>query len=182
MNTVKFNYSQICSNLLKDLPQRQREVLSRRFALSNKVSDGDETERETLESIGKEFGITRERVRQIEKDAISRLKPEITDKKYQKIFQCFKDYFKKSGDLKKEDLLLLELVGGKKQTGKNQIFFLLNLNEQFERAGETDDFYSLWTINQNSLGTAASKSAREMPCSALEGIAPPPPGSGNQSL
>jgi len=154
ISMTKFNYSQICSNLLKDLPQRQKEVLFRRFALSAKISDGGEAKRETLESIGKEFGITRERVRQIEKDAISRLKPEITDKKYQKIFQYFRDYFKKSGDLKKEDSLLLELVGGKKQTGKNQIFFLLNLNEQFERAGETDDFYSLWTINQNSLGAA----------------------------
>ena len=113
-----FNYYQICSNFLKDLPRKQGEVLSRRFGLNPPAGGG---RRETLESIGKDYGITRERVRQIEKDSFLRLKPEI--RKNQKVFQYFKVYFKKRGDLKKEEVLLDELAG---QKLKNQILRIFN--------------------------------------------------------
>lgn len=139
---MKFNYSQICSNLLKSLPKRQETVISRRFGLKN-------GRRETLEFIGKDYGVTRERVRQIEKDGFSRLKPEI--KKYQKVLQYFSQYLKNRGNLKKEDLLLEEL-GGK--NWKNQVYFLLTLGENFERLTENNEFYSFWTINQNSSALA----------------------------
>ena len=48
------------------LPERQRDVISLRFGLGG----GEPT---SLEQIGKELGITRERVRQIEADALRRL-------------------------------------------------------------------------------------------------------------
>ncbi len=138
----KFNYHQICSGLLNDLPKRQREVISRRFALSGAA----DKERETLESIGQYFGITRERVRQIEKDTLFKLKP--NTKKYQKLFQYFRDYLKRSEGLKKEDILLADL-GGK--NWQNQVYFLLTLSDGFERLGETEDFYSFWTTDSNSV-------------------------------
>ena len=60
---MEFNYQTVChSNLLKDLPERQKDVLSRRFGLRG--------ERQTLESIGRNYDITRERVRQIEEDGL----------------------------------------------------------------------------------------------------------------
>ena len=136
------NYQKICLELISALSQRQNEVVLRRFGLKG-------GERETLESIGQDFGITRERVRQIEEDGLERIKPEA--KKYQKIFQNFKQYLKKSGDLRKEETLLEDL-GGK--SWKNQIYFLLNLDANFKKCGETDEFYPLWLINQNSLGKA----------------------------
>lgn len=46
--------------------EREREIISRRFGLFDR--------RETLEQIGELLGITRERVRQLEKSAITRLK------------------------------------------------------------------------------------------------------------
>jgi len=48
------------------LPERQRDVISLRFGLGGR-------EPTSLEEIGKELGITRERVRQIEADALRRL-------------------------------------------------------------------------------------------------------------
>lgn len=141
-NGVNFNYPQICKELLNDLPQRQKEIILRRFGLKT-------GQKETLESIGQDYGITRERVRQIEEDGILRLKPKLG--KYQKIFQYFIAQLKATGDLRKEDILL-EQLGNKKW--KNQVYFLLTLEEHFERFGETDDFYSLWTINRSSLNLA----------------------------
>jgi RNA polymerase sigma factor (sigma-70 family) len=52
---------------LAELPEREQEVLKMRFGL-----DGDPTPL-SLEQIGKTLGLTRERVRQIESDALQRL-------------------------------------------------------------------------------------------------------------
>jgi len=52
---------------LGDLPDRQREILARRFGLMG-------YEASTLEAVGEEVGLTRERVRQIQIDALARLK------------------------------------------------------------------------------------------------------------
>jgi len=147
---IKINYIQICSKILKTLSPRQKEVILRRFALQATAFPGEGGDkRETLESIGKDLDITRERVRQIEKDGFLRLKPEI--KKYQRIFNYFKDCLKKTGNLRKEESLLLELAGRRLQ---NEVYFLLTLGEDFERFGETKDFYSLWTIDQKSWNLA----------------------------
>lgn len=52
---------------LMRLTEKQREVVERRFGLNGH-------ERATLEEVGNEIGVTRERVRQIQMDALSRLR------------------------------------------------------------------------------------------------------------
>lgn len=52
---------------MHELTDKQGEVLSRRFGLNGYDSD-------TLENVGKEIGLTRERVRQIQIEALKRLK------------------------------------------------------------------------------------------------------------
>ena len=52
---------------LDDLPDRQREILARRFGLMGYDAS-------TLEAVGEEVGLTRERVRQIQIDALARLR------------------------------------------------------------------------------------------------------------
>jgi RNA polymerase nonessential primary-like sigma factor len=52
---------------LDELPNRQREILARRFGLMG-------YEASTLEAVGEEVGLTRERVRQLQIDALARLK------------------------------------------------------------------------------------------------------------
>ena len=137
---MHFNYQQICQNLIKDLFQRQKEIISCRFGLGK-------NEQETLASIGKRLGITRERVRQIEKDTINRqIKPKL--KKCQEVFKYFRQYLKKSGGVKKETILLKQL-GNKKN--KAEICFLLSLDPSFKRYKESPNFYSLWTNKESSL-------------------------------
>jgi RNA polymerase nonessential primary-like sigma factor len=51
---------------LEELPEKQREVVVRRFGLLN-------NKQEALDQVGREVGLTRERVRQIQIDALRRL-------------------------------------------------------------------------------------------------------------
>jgi len=134
---MEINYQKICKDFLKDLPERTREVISRRFGLSVIGA-----EKETLEQIGKSYDITRERVRQIEEDGLSILSSKT--KNYGKILKYFAQEIKKRGELKREDLLLEDL-GGK--LFQNQAFFLLTLGNQFQRFSETKDLYPFWTTN-----------------------------------
>ena len=137
-----FNYSKICADLISDLKEREKEVISRRFGLNGKT-------RETLESIGQDFGITRERVRQIQMVAMEKIKPKLSQ--YQKVFQYFREYFKKFGNLRKEETALFELGG---ENWKDEVYFLLSLQKPFQRLGENNDFYSFWLIDKDSLKPA----------------------------
>ena len=56
---ISFKPKAVSKKLMNSLNPRTKEVITKRYGL-------EEKERKTLESIGREYGITRERVRQIE--------------------------------------------------------------------------------------------------------------------
>jgi RNA polymerase primary sigma factor len=62
------------SDILASLSERERQVLEMRFGLK----DG---QGRTLEEVGQEFGVTRERIRQIEAKALRKLRHPIRSKK-----------------------------------------------------------------------------------------------------
>lgn len=130
------NYQETCEDLLQGLSGRTREIIVRRFGLRK-------NERATLQTIGDDYGITRERVRQIEKVGISKISP--LAKKCAHIFQFFSNQLQISGRIRREEVLL-KILGP--ESFKNHIFFLLNLIDEFKRVSETDDFYSFWTMDK----------------------------------
>jgi len=60
----------LIKNFISDLPKRSQDIIEKRFGLLSEES-------ETLEKIGKDYKITRERVRQIITDAV-KIIPAIT--------------------------------------------------------------------------------------------------------
>jgi len=60
--------------ILHDLTPREQKILSMRFGLDDGVTH-------TLEEVGKEFGVTRERIRQIEAKALERIREHVSLKK-----------------------------------------------------------------------------------------------------
>lgn len=72
--TINQKYKEEIDNVLKTLTPREEKVLRLRFGLV----DGKP---HTLEEVGKEFGVTRERIRQIESKAIRRLRHPTRQKK-----------------------------------------------------------------------------------------------------
>jgi len=161
---MRFDYVKICQELLNCLPKRKRDVISRRFGLKKSG------QKETLEQIGKSYGVTRERIRQIEADGMAKLRSRM--EKYQEISQYFANQLNAAGGLKKEDILL-NLFGGKKF--QNHVLFLLTLSSRvvakdedegklrrrqtsstapFTRFSETESFYPFWAVDSNSLNLA----------------------------
>ena len=141
---MKFNVQTIChSALLKGLPSRTEDVLERRFGLRG--------ERETLEEIGAKYGITRERVRQIQDDGLMILRKRAQSPECQKIFKAFAQELKNSGSLRKEDILLSDLGEGY----ENYVYFLLTISGQFQRFSETEDFYAFWATDKNAFKNAS---------------------------
>ena len=131
----EINYSTIYKDLIKGLPDKTKEVFSRRFGVGQK-------ERETLESIGKSMNITRERVRQIEKAGFNHIK-DAKKEALERVFGQFRSYFEKNGGLKKEEAALADL-GGK--NSQSYVLFLLSLGDKFFKVFGKKDFHSFWTI------------------------------------
>jgi RNA polymerase primary sigma factor len=69
-NLVSESDNALVKELFATLPERERVILGMRFGLS------DDTPK-TLEEIGKEFGLTRERIRQIQEEALKRLRTKL---------------------------------------------------------------------------------------------------------
>lgn len=127
------NLKKISQDLISKLPQREKEIILRRFGLQGR-------KKESLQSIGNSFGITRERVRQIENQALKKIKPRL--KKYIRIIHQIKEYFKKEGGVKSEEVLLAKL--GK--NNKNELLFLLEISGEFERKNQDKKIHSFWFL------------------------------------
>lgn len=72
--TARQNMAEIIRELFHGLTPREEKVIRMRFGIG-------ETENFTLDEIGKEFGVTRERIRQIEAKAVIKLKKMLKGKK-----------------------------------------------------------------------------------------------------
>lgn len=142
MSNMKFNYNKICTDLLKGLSERVAFVIERRFGLKT-------GEKETLEAIGQNYSITRERVRQIEEEGFSKIRPKAEN--YNDVFKYFASVLKSFGNVKKEEVYIWELGEGKYA---NQIFFLLTLASGFVRFSETKEYHAFWAVNNDSVESA----------------------------
>ena len=128
------NYSQIYQKFTKGLSPKTKDIFDRRFGVKTGTP-------ETLEAIGKTFGITRERVRQIEEAGFNHVRKN-NKEALDAVYADFANYFKEQGGFKKEETILNEL-GGKSQ--KSYVLFLLTLGEQFSRVAEKKDYNYFWS-------------------------------------
>lgn len=148
------NYEKISQDLIAELAQKQREIIVRRFGLEKGC-------RETLESIGRSYNICRERVRQIEKSSLDKMRKKASA--YKEVFRAFAKYLKGAGGVKKEDVLLGDLGGSRAQC---QVYFLMTLAGDFVRLSESDDYHALWAQNMDSYEKA--KAVNCMVCEKLQ--------------
>ena len=116
--------------------EREREIVSRRYGLYDR--------KETLEQIGELLGITRERVRQLEKVVVSRLKSaavgNLADvKEFEK--SVLSILSKNSNILRISDLATIMTKQGNK-IDQSRIFFLSELAPNISVIEESDHFFN----------------------------------------
>lgn len=137
--TPAFNPKQITKRLLGVLSERGRDVICGRYGLAT------ETKKLTLESIGKKYGITRERVRQIENHSIANIRKSKEYEKEKKTFDDLRTYLRSLGGVISEHDLLSLLSNDKSL--QNHFHFLLVVGEEFKKHKEDDEFKARWHID-----------------------------------
>lgn len=142
--TLSFDSTTLVKKLLAEVPERAREVLSFRFGL------GTTSDRQTLEAIGERWGITRERVRQIEASGIETVRNSSAFTASQTAFAELARHIESLGSVVPEDVLLSGLASDEKS--RNRFRFLLVVGSEFFRERETDEFYARWHVDQKTAG------------------------------
>ncbi len=139
MATISFKPKQVTKKILSPLQDRAFEVVTGRFGL------GADAERKTLEAIGQNYGITRERVRQIENAALTAIKKSDAYKSEQKTFDELKKVIKTLGAIVAEDDLLSSI--SKDKSTQNHIHLYLVLGDDFKKFKEDDHFKTRWSVD-----------------------------------
>jgi hypothetical protein len=125
--------------VLKKLPQRRmRDVLEKRFGLRG-------GKKKTLEAIGKEYKITRERVRQIEADALKSLSKPENLSEIEPLLKALESHLKDHGEVMSEHHLLTTLVDSKYH---QHAIFLLTIAGPLHYAFETDYYHNRWAVSK----------------------------------
>jgi hypothetical protein len=116
--------------------EREREIVSRRFGLFDR--------KETLEQIGELLGITRERVRQLEKSVVNRLKATAEQGNLPRIIDVqteFLTHLNKMGDIARVTELTDKLGSDKTKLQQARVAFLAQLCPELVVISEDDNFH-----------------------------------------
>lgn len=139
-SSISFKPKQHTKELLKPLKDRARFVVVNRFGLEGKG------EKRTLESIGQEYGITRERVRQIENFAIKSIRKSDSFQEARAIFDEMKAVIDELGGVVAEEDLLAMLADD--EIAQNHLHFYLVLGDHFEELRENKHFKKRWVTRR----------------------------------
>jgi DNA-directed RNA polymerase delta subunit len=140
MATITFKPKQSTRRLLAVLPDRAREVLTSRYGL------GKSTDKLTLDAIGKKYGITRERIRQIENYAIANIRKSDAYKVEKTVFTELENLIHSLGGIVVEEDFLGHV--SKDSSLHNHINFLLVIGDSFKKRKEDDEFKHRWHVNE----------------------------------
>jgi len=139
--TIKFKPKQVTKRLLSVLSERGKDVIIKRYGLD------DSARKMTLESIGKKYGITRERVRQIENHSLINIRKSKDYEKEKPAFEQLKNYIDSLGGVVSEEDILNHV--SKDKSVQNHVNFMLVIGEEFVREKEDDDFKHRWHVDKD---------------------------------
>lgn len=138
--------NKIVTSLMRDVIPRNRDIISRRFGLKN-------GKKETLESIGQSYGITRERVRQIEEFTLKQLsKLSSNNSEVTNYVGWAGDFIGSNGGVVKEKDLFKAFSGNDSDSSSNAaLLFILVVDGNLIRFPENEELSSLWSSNPQLL-------------------------------
>lgn len=139
-DVLSFKPKEVTKKLIESLSTRAQDVLTKRYGL------GKSAKRLTLEAIGSEYGITRERVRQIENFSLNAIRKSDAFREQEGIFTELSDVMAYYGGIVHEQEFLDATA--KDASSKNHIHFLLVISDVFTKLKEDNKFHHRWTVDE----------------------------------
>ncbi len=131
--------------MLKELPERSGNIIIKRFNLDDKNA-------KTLDEIGKEYEITRERVRQIEGEAMIKLKD--INKKYNldEVFNHLKEVIEDHGGIMSEEKIIKKILDHKNfKANKQIVLFILSLDDKIKTLRKTKIYKKIYFYKKENV-------------------------------
>ncbi len=145
-NAQKVSLIQLMEEMLLVLSPKEKEVMIKRFSLDSKP-------RLTLEKIGQKFAVTRERIRQIEKIALTKLRRTVQNTKLQSINELANACIKKNGGIALETKIISEIlngIGSESQIDGSIIRLSLNINPTIVKSEKNNQLHAYWRAKEIS--------------------------------
>lgn len=147
---LQINIKKVAGALLKTVPDRNRDIIARRFGL-------EKGKKETLESIGRAYSITRERVRQIEEATLAQLGGNIDflAPQVQPYADLVTSILEEHGGIMRESELFKQFSGSSENNTVNaSLVLLMSIRPQFKRSQDTDSMHAFWAISDGHVEKA----------------------------
>ncbi|MBU1988697.1 MAG: hypothetical protein KKD94_04425, partial [Nanoarchaeota archaeon] len=145
------NLAEVLEELFMVLTDKEKSVVVKRFSL-------DSQPKKTLESIGQEFSVTRERVRQIEKIALSKLRRTTPNTKLNLVNEIAGGLIRKNGGvLLEEDVIggVLNKIAKPTEIDRYIIVLSLSVNEDLSLGDSANKYHKFWHLKSVSFSDIA---------------------------
>lgn len=142
-NLAEFDLGKMIKEMFMVLTEKEQDVITRRFSLNNQP-------KQTLEKIGESFSVTRERVRQIENIALSKLRRTINNTKFYRINKLAKEIITQRGGIMLEEELISEMLSvflKKGDADANIIKLSMVIDPELVKQDKSDVFFPFWSFN-----------------------------------
>jgi len=126
------------------LTSKEKDVIVKRFSLDSKP-------KQTLEKIGQHFSVTRERIRQIEKIALGKLRRTVKNTRLNTINELSTEILKESGGAMIETKLVAEILNrivSGQDMDKHIIKLALNINIDLEKIEKSHALHPFWKFKE----------------------------------
>jgi len=167
ITTSELNIDNVVNDILRTIDrEREREIVARRFGLFDR--------KETLEQIGELLGITRERVRQLEKAVVNRLK-ESAKKDLPHIGhaeEVISTHLKDMGNVARVSDLTAKLAPANNKTDQSKVAFLAHLAPKLAVIDDNDHFFHAVGLASRHTEKAIRESVNKI-IDAIKGIGEP---------
>lgn len=140
---LEINLSELLGSLFLVLTEKEVAVVKKRFALMGQA-------KQTLEKIGKQFKVTRERIRQIESIALSKLKRTVRTTRLDDVNDLAKATLRMHGGVMSEDELVstvLKRIAGSSAVDGAILRLSFSIDPEMSSTGRTQSFIPFWRLS-----------------------------------
>ncbi len=139
---LTLNLQEVLHTLFMVLTEKEVTVIKKRFALFGQP-------KQTLEKIGKHFKVTRERIRQIESIALSKLKRTVRTTRLDEVNEMAKSLLRVHGGVMAEDDLVsqvLKRIQGSTAADGAMLRLSFSIDHEMSNTARTVTFLPLWRL------------------------------------